>query len=121
MTETVEDAINEFYKLKNKYETDFYKKKKEIISDNDLSSKEKKAQFKKLKPKCINCKKPGGTLFSVLLFNEPEEFRQFKAICGVITDPCNLHIDIRVGKYEFLPTVLDDIEKEIQDKKKNYY
>ena len=68
MVESVESAINEFYKLKNKYEIELFKKKKTILNNVTLSSKEKKIEFKKLKPKCINCKRPGGTLFSVKFF-----------------------------------------------------
>jgi hypothetical protein len=119
MAESVESAINEFYKLKNNYETEIYKKKKIIINNITLSSKEKKNEFKKLKPKCINCKRAGGTLFSVKMHSGKEEFREFRAVCGVIADPCNLNITIQTGKYELLQVVLKDIEKEIQDNKKN--
>jgi len=118
MSESVESAINEFYKLKSKYETEIFKKKKTILNNATLSSKEKKMEFKKFKPKCINCKKVGGTIFSSKFYSGAEEYREIKAVCGVISDPCNLNITIQTGKYELLPNMLDDIEKEIQDKKK---
>lgn len=120
MTESVENAINEFYKLKNKYETDILKNKKTIINNNSLSSKEKKNEFNKLKPKCVNCKKPGGTLFSIKYYPSKdgnEDYKEFKAKCGVILNPCNLNITIRVGKYEVLPDTLEYIEGEIKEKK----
>ena len=119
MAESVESAINEFYKLKNNYETEIFKKKKIIMNNVTLSAQEKKNEFKKLKPKCINCKRAGGTLFSVKMHSGKEEFREFRAVCGIIADPCNLNITIQTGKYELLPVVLKDIEKEIQDNKKN--
>jgi hypothetical protein len=119
MAESVESAINEFYKLKNKYEIELFKRKKTILNNVTLSSKEKKTEFKKLKPKCINCKRPGGTLFSVKFFPGKDEYREFRAVCGIVSDPCNLNITVQTGKYNLLPDVLEDIEKEIQDNKKS--
>jgi hypothetical protein len=119
MAESVETAINEFYKLKNKYEIELFKKNKIILNNVTLSSKEKKNEFKKLKPKCINCKRPGGTLFSVKFFPGKDEYKEFRAVCGVITDPCNLNITVQTGKYNLLPVVLEGIEKEIQENKKS--
>ena len=119
MAESVEGAINEFYKLKNKYEIELLKKKKTILNNVTLSSKEKKTEYKKLKPKCINCKRAGGTLFSVKFYTGKDEYREFRAVCGVVADPCNLNITVQTGKYELLPVVLEGIEKEIQDNKKS--
>jgi hypothetical protein len=114
--EIIENNINEFYKLKSKYETEINKNKKKIINNTTLSKKEKQQEFKKLKPKCINCKRPGGTLFSIKN-NEKENFRELKAICGILTDPCNLNITIQVSKYELLQNLLKEIEIEIKDNK----
>lgn len=119
MVESVEGAINEFYKLKNKYEIDILKKKKQIINNISLSSQEKRSEFKKLKPKCINCKRVGGTLFSVKFYSGKDKYREFRAVCGVISEPCNLNITIQTGTYELLPLVIEGIEKEIQDNKKS--
>lgn len=119
MDESVESAISEFYKIKSKYETDILKKKKVILNNTTLSSQEKKNEFKKLKPKCINCNRPGGTLFSIKFFLGKDEYREFRAVCGVVADPCNLNITVQVGKYELLPVVLKDIEKEIDENKKS--
>lgn len=119
MAESVESAISEFYKIKSKYETDIFKKKKVILNNATLSYQEKKKEFKKIKPKCINCNRPGGTLFSVKFFSGKDEYREFRAVCGVVADPCNLNITVQVGKYELLPVVLKDIEKEIDENKKS--
>jgi len=119
MAESVESAINEFYKLKNKYEIDLFKKKKQIMNNTTLSSYEKRTEFKKLKPKCINCKRAGGTLFSVKLYPGKDKYREFRAICGVVSEPCNLNITVQSGTYELLPAVLEGIEKEIRDNKKS--
>lgn len=62
------EALNEFFKLKSKYETQISANKKKIINDASLSKREKRSEFLKLKPKCINCQRPGGTKFQVIYF-----------------------------------------------------
>ena len=57
--DSVENNINEYYKLKSKYESQNQKNKQKILNNRLLSIKEKKAEFKQLKPKCVNCGKPG--------------------------------------------------------------
>uniref|UniRef100_A0A6C0IEM0 Uncharacterized protein n=1 Tax=viral metagenome TaxID=1070528 RepID=A0A6C0IEM0_9ZZZZ len=125
--ESVENAYNEYYKLKNKYETEIMKNKKKISNNQSLSAKEKRSEFLKLKPKCINCKRPGGTIFSTKYYSENtkkgenndfiDDYRQLSARCGIIADPCNLNINIHLGTYELLPDILENIEKEIKDNK----
>jgi hypothetical protein len=125
--ESVENAYNEYYKLKNKYETEIMKNKKKILNNPSLSAKEKRSEFLKLKPKCINCKRPGGTIFSTKYYSENtkkgenndfiDDYRQLSARCGIIADPCNLNINIHLGTYELLPDILENIEKEIKDNK----
>ena len=58
------EAVNNYYKLKETYETDFYKLKKNIIDNQKLSLREKRNQFSKLAPKCVNCKRSVGTIFT---------------------------------------------------------
>jgi hypothetical protein len=119
--ESPEAALNEYYKLKNKYETDIMQNKRAIINSN-LSPQEKRQEFLKLKPKCINCKRPGGTIFSVKNFPYKEgetqsKYREFRARCGILADPCNLNINIQTGIYNFLPEIISSIEKELTESK----
>jgi len=118
MSEYIENSINEYYKLKNSYENEINKYKRNIINNPSLSWKEKKIEFQKLKPKCINCKRPGGTFFSIKHDNTTNN-RHLRAVCGVIANPCNLNIDIVLGKYEELPFILRDTEKNIHEIKLN--
>jgi hypothetical protein len=120
MVESVESAINEFYKLKNKYETEILKNKKKIINNRDLSSKEKRNEYQKLKPKCINCSRPGGTIFSIKYHDAKKdiyEYRELVARCGIIAQPCNLNIRIQIGNYNSLSDNLKEIELEIKEEK----
>jgi len=114
----VKEAINEYFKLKNKYETQLAIQKTKIINKNYLSKKEKKIEYNKIKPKCILCKRPGGTLFNTYYFPDSdttESYRELKAVCGIIADPCNLNIRIHLAKREMLPEVLENIQKEIKE------
>lgn len=113
---TVNEAMNEYYKLKAEYETKNQQNKKKILNNKNLSWREKKREFQQLKPKCINCKRPGGTIFSVR-YNENTESRELKAICGVKLNPCNLDIFISMGKYQLLPDVLAFLSEEMRNDK----
>ena len=121
--ESIDTVVNEYYKLKTKYEDDNNAIKRKIMKNSALSWKEKRNEFHKVKPKCINCKRPGGTIFSSKYHEESggeyNEFRQLKAICGVIMDPCNLNITINVGKYNFMSDILTEYDTEIREIKNN--
>jgi len=124
-TETLTDIkekLNDFLKLKLKYDTQIQKNKLKIINNKTLSNKEKRVEYLKLKPKCITCGRPGGTTFKISFFNETdnsEAYRQYRATCGIVAEPCNLNINIKIGKVELLPNLLNNIQKEISDLKKN--
>ena len=116
----VNDALNEYFKLKLKYETQINKNKKNIINNVTLSKKEKRGEYVKLKPKCINCMRPGGTIFKTTYHpdsDKNESYRAFSATCGVIADPCTLNIQIEMGKVDLLPNLLNTIQREIADEK----
>jgi hypothetical protein len=104
---SVEDAINEYYRLKNVYETSYYEKYlKPIIKAEKKSKREKRVEFSKLpKAECINCKRNVGTTF--LIVGKTSE-RMYTAKCGDKTDPCPLNINIVNGKYN---TFASEIEK----------
>jgi len=115
---SVNEALNEFYNLKSKYESDFNKDKQKIIKNKSLSWKEKKQEFKQLKPKCINCKRPVGTIFSVKhLGKENEDSRELKAICGSLSEPCNLNITINPGVTYNIMNHIKELEKDNEDYK----
>jgi hypothetical protein len=85
-------SLLEYYELKEKYEDDLARKKKRIKNNDYLSMKEKRAEFKKIIPKCVNCKKPGGTIFE-------EKNGLFKAACGSKT-PCDLNLSVKRQLYD---------------------
>ena len=116
----VKESLNEYFKLKQKYEAEIRANKKKIINNSTLSNREKRSEFMKLKPKCINCKRPGGSIFKVLFTPEDsnsESYREYNAKCGIISNPCNLKIKIRCGKTESITDILKNMEDEIKELK----
>ena len=88
-------SIDKYYALKNEYSLSIEKEKNKLKGIKGLSWKEKRREFIKLKPKCVNCKRPVGTIFSIKLVNETD--RHILAICGDKVAPCPLNIDIDLG------------------------
>jgi hypothetical protein len=110
------EALNNYYKLKSTYENDFNKEKNKITNNSNLSWKEKRREFKLLKKKCINCKRPVGTLFTNY-YNEKDFSRVLKVICGDIQNPCLLNIIINIGYYDYIPEIILLDEKDIEEAK----
>ena len=114
-SELVLNKINEFYKLKNKYEKNNDKNKNKILNNPTLSWKERQNEFKKLKPKCINCKRPGGSAFLIKL-NKDTGFRELRSFC-MASQRCNLNIVIQLGSVETITNSLLEIKDNIQENK----
>jgi hypothetical protein len=84
--------VKHYYELKQKYQERINSKKLKIRKDNALTIKEKQAKYKKIANRCVNCDKPGGTLFE-------EKNGMMKAVCASKT-PCNLNINIKRVRYD---------------------
>jgi len=112
--QSVENNINEYYRLKSKYDNDNEKNKKKILNNKMLDMKEKKSEFKQLKPKCVNCGRPGGTTFASIVSKNSmgAKFRELRAFCKA-TEPCGLNINIAVGNFENINDILKMIDGEI--------
>ena len=108
---TWQDGINDFYKLKRDYESAIDKEVKKL--DKGLSIHEKRREFKKLKPKCIECNRPVGTLFSIK-YDKDQDGRILSAVCGDRVDPCNLNINIFTGYTETYPEIIKSLENDIK-------
>lgn len=87
-------AINNYFKMKGRYDSKFNASKLRIIRGN-YTLAEKKERVNRIRVKCINCKRDVGTLFST-------SNRHLKAVCGSIDNPCKLNIDIKLGKNDLL-------------------
>jgi hypothetical protein len=88
------EAIDEFYRLKDKYENGYYEKYVKPIIKSNKSKREKRVEFSRLpKHECINCKRNVGTIFSISS-DVKKLIKHFKAKCGDIESPCPLDIQI---------------------------
>jgi hypothetical protein len=117
-----DDALNEYFKLKNTFDNQLNTYKKKIINNPTLSNREKRSEYLKLMPKCVNCKRPSkrGTIFShsyTPADDKRESRRILQASCGDLADPCNLDIEIQLDKIEPIETVLNDIKNETKEYK----
>jgi predicted nucleic-acid-binding protein len=106
------EQLEEYYKLKNKYMLLKQKKITELSGDYGKEYDQKKQTLAKYKPKCINCKQDGGTIFT----ETPELLR---ATCGNTVSPCKL--DLSVARKKFIPITekLLTTHKNLENYKKN--
>jgi len=107
-------ALNTYYSLKSEYEDNVDKLKKKIMGNKTLSWKEKHKEFRKIKPKCINCNRPVGTIFDIR-FQKDVESRIAKAMCGDRTNPCALNIELNLGMVMNIEDELHDSETKIRE------
>lgn len=109
METKVNDAINNYYKLKNQYDENFYDKYVKKIVVSNRSKREKKAAFATLpKPKCINCKRNVGSIFTIK--HDPEnEYHVYTALCGDVSKPCPLNIKILMSNTTTINEILEPI------------
>lgn len=115
--EKFQEAVNLFYTLKGQYEEQIQDLRRGIAKKPNLSNKEKRDEFKKLKPKCVNCKRKVGTVFEVK-YDKSTEGRRAKALCGDRVDPCPLDIEINLGKISTIGIDLQESQDEMNELKR---
>ncbi|MAR51056.1 MAG: hypothetical protein CML42_08010 [Rhodobacteraceae bacterium] len=100
MSEGYLKSLNDYYELKAKYDKSYKDSKisvkksnlpertkvmmREFIFDDDI-----KEDIQQINRKCVGCEKNVGTIFM-------EDSRMLKAICGDMTNPCPLNIEINL-------------------------
>jgi hypothetical protein len=88
-----EEALTQYYRLKQRYDSSVEKIKDNVQKKyEELSIKQKRKKVERAL-KCIKCKKNGGTFFSV-------KENILSAVCGNSEEPCNLHIEIKRAAYK---------------------
>jgi hypothetical protein len=106
------DALHKYFQLKQKYETNLYKARKDAYN-SVKSKKEGKKLALEVKPKCIKCKRSVGSIFS-------REDEKYIAICGDSNQPCNLKIELfhsshssNINLLYMFKDAIDDIKDDI--------
>ena len=98
------DTLNDYFNLKSNYEKNLRYLRKIAYLDATRANKSKKAAMRlvaKVKPKCVNCKRPVGTIFS-------DADEHYTAICGDpdLATKCPLKIDLYRGNASDLESIL---------------
>lgn len=111
---SIDDALHEYYKLKDLYDEKYEIKKSSVLSDETMSIQQKRSEIAKFKRarKCIICKQTGGTIFTDLN-------RTLKAVCGCVATPCGLNIEIAKGKIENIGELMVATYSKIESIKDN--
>jgi hypothetical protein len=116
-TLTVIEAINEFYRLKEKYESTYYDKYINPILKSKKSKREKRLDYSRLpKNECINCRRNVGSIFSITL-DRNELLRRFVVKCGDTVEPCPLDIKINYSERNRLDTMISESLKDLESVK----
>jgi hypothetical protein len=113
------EALNNYYELKTIYETTYNKEKRDLINNKKLSWNEKRNRFQKLKPKCINCKRPVGTSFSRKFTSDDYSgYKTLTAVCGDKVSPCKLNIKLKFDSVETIENNIRELDDLIEGDKK---
>ena len=104
------EKLNEYYKLKNKYENKRQSQINSILKNDKLTMKQKQEKFRKLKTNCINCSRKVGTVFK-------SDSGILTAICGDNKSPCNLDIKLNRGKFLNLEEMIDVFQTGVDELK----
>ena len=110
--EKIKQAIEAYYSYKNKYTTELKKIQKKIYEKTNISEQERKQELKAKNPKCVNCGRPVGSIFS-------EKERHLKISCGDKSNPCELNFHVYIGKKENINDLIENTQemiKEIKEK-----
>jgi len=96
MNQELTNAIDNYYKLKQKYDLILERKKQKIVSNTSLTTKAKRQKIKEIKKKCVNCGNIGGTVFK-------NSENSLIAVCDC-NPACNLNININRGHFSNIRT-----------------
>lgn len=103
------ESLNTYFDMKNEYINNVYSMKKQVFK-KAKSKKAARMMIAELKPKCINCDRPVGSIFS-------NEGRTYLARCGDPKNPCNLDIRIFAGEFVKIDNLLEIFQEDLQNEK----
>lgn len=98
----VEEALDEFFKLRGQYTSDLQRRRSRIVQSSALSYSEKKQKLMGLKGKCPNCRKASGL-----------KFTQNGSFLTMSCSDINCPLEIRIDRGRYVPLsklALDNIE-----------
>ena len=112
MDQATINALEEYYKLKDEYDSTMLKARRKIIRDRTLDKSAKLKAIASLKPKCANCGKLGGMVFT-------SEGAILRARCTAIEGPCALDIEINRGDFDTVQVLHSYVSGECEEARTN--
>jgi len=103
------ESLETYFELKQTYERAAYTLKKETFN-RTTNKRAARELLKQVKPKCVNCKRPVGSIFMT-------DKRTYIAKCGDSKNPCNFHIKLYAGSYDNLMYLLESYHTYVEDGK----
>ena len=86
-----EEAFDKYYQLKADYEESIKKAIRKIKGAEKMPKQERIKKARQYVPKCVSCDRNGGTHF------DRSMDKVLTARCAVKSNPCELHIEIKLG------------------------
>ena len=86
-----EEAFDKYYQLKADYEESIKKAIRKIKGAEKMPKQERIKKTRQYMPKCVSCDRNGGTHF------DRSMDKVLTARCAVKSNPCELHIEIKLG------------------------
>ena len=103
---TYVDALNEYFKLKSKYEKDLHDARRTVYKKAHTKRMGQTAA-KAVKIPCVKCNRPVGTQFLI-------KDDKYIAACGDTKNPCNLDIKIYNGIFTLYQEFIQDYKYTIE-------
>jgi hypothetical protein len=103
-----EEALSNFFRLKNEYENKVRRMKRDAYRKQPTKKLARQAVLS-VKPACIHCKRPVGTLFSNRTDNK------YTILCGDTENPCQLNVQLFNGGNELLMDTLINFREELDE------
>lgn len=105
------ESLKDYFKLKTKYETQVHEMRKKVFK-NAANKAIGRKLLKQVKPKCVNCRRPVGSIFEL-------KDEKYTAMCG---DPnratkCNLHIELYRGRFAYEEYLVYLFREQVDDLK----
>ena len=103
-----QDALNDFFRLKQEYETKLHTMKRNAFK-SALTKRLGKQAVLAVKPTCIYCKRPVGTIFTGRIDNK------YSILCGDKENPCKLNIQIFNGSNTYFEELLYTFREHLEE------
>jgi hypothetical protein len=92
------ESLNSYFLMKNNYENTVHEMKRKVFKAAP-NKKIGKKRLLEIRPKCIHCARPVGTVFST-------KDNRYRAICGDTANPCSLNVELYKGEFSTLTDLI---------------